>query len=79
MCISDIFDYIINHRKIKLGTAFTVSAMLLITYSMNCLIKLKDMSDAHGLAYVVLALCGGWLADTGAYLQELFLVSIALS
>lgn len=68
------FDYIINHRKIKLGTAFfTVSAMLLITYSMNCLIKLKDMSDAHGLAYVVLALCGGWLADTGAYFAGTFL------
>ncbi|NLP26100.1 MAG: phosphatidate cytidylyltransferase [Clostridiales bacterium] len=75
ICVFSIFlDYIINHKKIKLGTAFfTISAMLLISYSMSCLVRLKYMSDDHGLAYVVLALCGGWLADSGAYFTGTFL------
>lgn len=75
ICVFLIFlDYIINHKKIKLGTAFfTISAMLLISYSMSCLVRLKYMSNDHGLAYVVLALCGGWLADSGAYFTGTFL------
>ncbi|HHX56639.1 MAG TPA: phosphatidate cytidylyltransferase [Clostridiales bacterium] len=75
VCVFLIFlDYIINHKKIKLGTAFfMISAMLLISYSMSCLVRLKYMSEDHGLVYVILALCGGWLADSGAYFTGTFL------
>ncbi len=45
---------------------FMVMCALLVTRSLCLLITLKDM-DSHGMLYVVLGLCGAWIADSGAY------------
>lgn len=45
---------------------FMVMCTLLVTRSLCLLITLKDM-DSHGMLYVVLGLCGAWIADSGAY------------
>lgn len=75
VCVFVMFlDYIINHKKLKFGTVFfMVSTALMISYSMSSLVKLRYFDDTHGLVYVILSLCGAWLADTGAYFTGTFL------
>ncbi len=46
--------------------AFMVMSAVLVTKSLCLLVSLKQ-ADAHGMLYVVLGLCGGWIADSGAY------------
>lgn len=46
--------------------AFMIMSTVLVSKSISCVIALKN-ADAHGMLYVVLALCGGWIADSGAY------------
>ncbi len=68
LCLMLIFLELIWHS----GTfhveqiAFIIMCTVLVTRSLNYLITLKQM-DAHGMLYVVLALCGAWVADSGAY------------
>ena len=40
---------------------------------MTSLIKLNALSDRHGVVYIVLSLCGAWIADTAAYFTGTFL------
>ncbi len=47
--------------------------MLLISMSMGCLIALNSASSVHGLMYLIMGLCGAWLADSGAYFAGTFL------
>ena len=44
-----------------------IASMLLVPYSIDMLLKLHHHSAEHGLFYVILGLCGAWIADTGAY------------
>ena len=61
-------SYIIKHHDITYEKVFfMISSSALVTYAINCLISLNKLSDEHGVAYVVLALCGAWIADSGAY------------
>lgn len=46
--------------------SFMIMSAILVTKSLCYLIDLKNI-DSHGMLYVVLALCGGWIADSGAY------------
>lgn len=46
--------------------SFMIMSAILVTRSICFVISLKD-ADEHGMLYVVLALCGGWIADSGAY------------
>ncbi len=46
--------------------AFMLMSAVLVTKSLCLLVALKQ-ADAHGMLYVVLGLCGGWIADSGAY------------
>ena len=43
-----------------------------VTLSMNSLIFIHSLSSKHGLFYLVLTLCGAWLADSGAYFAGTF-------
>lgn len=67
-------DYIIYHKKRKFEIVFfMIASALLVTYSLTCLINLKNMDEKHGVIYVVMSLCGAWLADSGAYFAGTFL------
>ncbi len=46
--------------------AFMIMSAILVSKSICFVIDLKN-ADEHGMLYVVLALCGGWIADSGAY------------
>ena len=39
---------------------------------MSCLIILNGMDKTHGLMYLIMGLCGAWLADSGAYFAGTF-------
>ncbi len=66
--------YIIQHKTLKyFRLMFIISAMLLISMSMGCLIALNSASSVHGLMYLIMGLCGAWLADSGAYFAGTFL------
>lgn len=43
------------------------SLTTLITWSLSCLIKLRDFGGSYASFYILLALGAAWFADTGAY------------
>ena len=68
VCLTMIFWDYMRHPKtflIEQG-AFMIAAMSLVPSSIGKLIILND-SYEHGLFYVILGLCGAWIADSGAY------------
>ena len=46
--------------------AFMIASMILVTNSFKMLITMNH-DENHSLFYVILSLCGAWIADTGAY------------
>lgn len=46
---------------------FMITTTVLITLSMGAILTINDISENHGLFYVLITLLGAWLADTGAY------------
>lgn len=52
--------------------AFMIMSAILVTKSLSLVITLKNADD-HGMLYVLLALCGGWIADSGAYFAGVYL------
>ena len=63
-----LFDYVRHQKKMpdKVFFAF-LAGMFLIPPAMAAAITLNKTHEVHGVAYLVLALCGAWIADTGAY------------
>ncbi len=63
-----LFDYVRHQMKMSQKSFFTIIAgMLLIAVPMASAVTLNNTHEQHGLAYLVLALGGAWIADTGAY------------
>ncbi|MBQ7783523.1 MAG: phosphatidate cytidylyltransferase, partial [Oscillospiraceae bacterium] len=59
--------YVYDHKKLpfdKLACMTTVTC--LVTLSVTCLVSLKNISDIHGICYVVMALMAAWIPDAGA-------------
>ena len=52
--------------------AFMILSAVLVSRSLSMVITLKQADD-HGMLYVLLALCGGWIADSGAYFAGVYL------
>jgi phosphatidate cytidylyltransferase len=73
-CVFGMFTaYILEHKRIVFDKlCFMIAASLLATISMCCLITLKNLSSVHGVCYIVLALAGAWLGDSGAYFVGTF-------
>ena len=62
-----------QYKELKIDKLSVMTGLtLLVTFSMKSLLVLHDMTDKHGLFLVVIALCGAWLADTGAYFSGTF-------
>ncbi|MDE6087344.1 MAG: phosphatidate cytidylyltransferase [Oscillospiraceae bacterium] len=67
VCISLVFWDYMRHPKnflVEQG-AFMIASMILVPYSFQFLLMLN--LENHGLFYVILGLCGAWIADSGAY------------
>ncbi|MDE5754504.1 MAG: phosphatidate cytidylyltransferase [Oscillospiraceae bacterium] len=67
ICISFVFWDYMRHPKnflVEQG-AFMIASMILVQYSFQFLLLLNI--GEHGLFYVILGLCGAWIADSGAY------------
>lgn len=69
LCLcSTFFSFIISHKKLTFDKlSFMLTSTLLISFSMNTLILLKNSDKENGLFFMILALLGAWVADTGAY------------
>ena len=68
VCLTLIFWDYMRHPKtftIEQG-AFMIAAMILVTNSFTLLMAMNH-DENHSLFYVILSLCGAWIADTGAY------------
>ncbi len=52
--------------------SYAVLMPLLLGVSMSSLCRLELLSDRHGVAFIVLSLCGAWAADTAAYFTGTF-------
>lgn len=74
VCISLVLlDYVRHATKMPQQSFFAVIAgMLLIANGMACVVTLHNTSAQHGLSYLVLALGGAWIADTGAFFAGTF-------
>lgn len=60
--------YVADHKKLpfdKLSAMVTVTC--LVTLSVTCLVSLVNISEVHGICYVVMALMAAWIPDAGAY------------
>ncbi|MDE6003771.1 MAG: phosphatidate cytidylyltransferase [Oscillospiraceae bacterium] len=71
VCLALLFWDYMRHPKnflVEQG-AFMIASMILVPYSIRFLIIFNDDGTyaEHGLFYVILALCGAWIADSGAY------------
>ncbi len=63
-----LFDYVRHKKKMAEKTLFTfLAGMYLIPPAMAAAVTLNKTHEIHGVAYLVLALGGAWIADTGAY------------
>ncbi len=65
--------YVLEHTRLRVEQVFLMlGGMLLIPASMACCVTLNAIGT-FGITYVILALCGAWLADSGAYFVGTFL------
>jgi CDP-diglyceride synthetase len=68
-----MLDYVLRLQKMPAKDFFAaVGGSLLLANGMACAVTLHNAHAQHGLAYLVLALGGAWIADTGAYFTGTF-------
>ena len=57
-----------KHKEIRYEQVFfTLAVMILVSQSMSTMVKIDRMDENNGLFLLIIALCGAWIADTGAY------------
>lgn len=67
------FMFIKNHKETTYQkTAFMLAVMMLIPESMLTILKTEALDDKHGIVFLILGLCGAWIADSGAYFAGTF-------
>ena len=68
-----LFDYVRHETKMSAKSFFAViTGMMLTGLPMACAVTLNNTHEQHGLSYLILALGGAWIADTGAYFTGTF-------
>ena len=75
VCLFAMFcGYIGSHQKLTFDRlCFMITITLSVALSMSCIVSLKNLSNIHGVCYVILALAGAWLGDSGAFFVGTFL------
>lgn len=57
-----------KHKEIRYEQVFFVlAAMILVPQAMSTMVRINRMYEEDGLFLLIMALCGAWIADTGAY------------
>ncbi len=70
LCIT----FVLQYKKMHADDFFLLLAtMLAIPNSMACCVRMEAMDPRYGIIYVVMALGGAWIADSGAYFAGTFL------
>lgn len=60
--------YVLDHKKLPFNKlSIMITSTTLVSLSVTCLVSLRNMSDIHGICYVVMALMIAWIPDAGAY------------
>lgn len=74
ICIGFILlDYVLYHKKMNAESFFTlIAGFVVIPGALSCALVLHNTHEQHGVAYLVLALGGAWIADSGAYFTGTF-------
>ncbi|MDE6035010.1 MAG: phosphatidate cytidylyltransferase [Ruminococcus sp.] len=69
LCAFVIFvTWLKKHKKIRYEQIFfTLAVMVLVPHAMSTMILIHNYDMADGLFLLIMALCGAWIADTGAY------------
>ena len=68
-----LFDYVRHETQMPAKSFFAViTGMMLIGIPMASVITLNNTHEQHGLSFLILALGGAWIADTGAYFVGTF-------
>ncbi len=76
VCLFMLFiEFLWHHGSYKVEQlSFMGGAMCFVPWSLEKLIDVNYYGTGeHGLLYLVLALCGAWIADSGAYFSGVFL------
>lgn len=57
-----------KHKEIRYEQVFfTLAVMILVPQAMSTMVRINDMDIDNGVFFLVLGLCGAWIADSGAY------------
>ena len=69
LCAFVIFvTWLRKHKEIRYEQIFfTLAVMVLVPHAMSTMILIHNYDMADGLFLLVIALCGAWIADIGAY------------
>lgn len=60
--------YVFDHKKLPFGIlCVMITVTSLCSLSITCIVSLKNLSEIHGVCYVVMALMAAWIPDAGAY------------
>lgn len=74
LCVGVLLtDYVLHLQKMPAKAFFAaLTGTLLFPFAMASAVTLHNTDSHHGLAYLVLALGGAWIADSGAYFVGTF-------
>lgn len=69
LCAFAIFvTWLKKHKEIRYEQIFfTLAVMVLVPHAMSTMILIHNYDSVDGLFLLIMALCGAWIADTGAY------------
>ncbi len=69
LCSMGIFVIWLNqHKKIRYEQIFfALAAMIFVPNAMSTMVRIDRDNIQHGVFFLVLGLCGAWIADSGAY------------
>lgn len=65
--------YLSVHKKMSIEKLYyAIATTFFLNYSLSCIYLTYQLSEVHGVIYIVLILCGAWIADSGAYFTGTF-------
>lgn len=69
LCTFVIFVTWLNkHKEIKYSQIFFVLAcMIFVPQAMSTIVLIEEQTDKSSVFFIVMGLCGAWIADSGAY------------
>ncbi len=66
--------YFFVHKKMSIEKLFyAICVPFFLSYSLISIYQMHEMSEKHGVVFILLALCGAWIADSAAYFVGTFL------